>query len=157
ARTDGKSVLECDLDLRSPAVEIAREAERVRVENVAIVAKAAARSGELALNVTSAQLGASRLAGGNLRYGLEDHALAMSTEFDIDRAQGMDAARRLVPAEAAKALARIQPVSGRAQGRARFDMRRSAWNALIDIQKSDSAIGVEGLPGPVKIAGGSVG
>src|SRR5262249_10911218 len=116
ARSDGKSALDFDLDLRSPMVEVVRGAARLQVPDVAIVAKAAARDKELAVNVASAQLGASRLAGGSLRYGLEDRSLAASTEFDLDLAQGFDATRRLLPEETAKALERIQPVSGRAQG-----------------------------------------
>jgi hypothetical protein len=155
ARTDGKTALDGDLELRSPMVEIMREAARVQVADVAIVAKAAVRDKELAVSVASVQLGASRLASGNVRYGFENRALAVSTEFDLDLAQAMDATRRLVPEDAAKALERIQPVSGRAQGRAKFEMR-SAWNAVIDIEKSDSAVGIEGLPGPVKLASGQL-
>src|SRR5215831_5260539 len=35
-------------------------------------------------------------------------------------------------------------------------MRRSAWSVAVDILKSDSAVGIEGLPAPVKLASGKV-
>jgi hypothetical protein len=156
ARTDGKTSLECDLDLRAASVEMLRAAERVQVPDVMVTGKVAANNREITLRLNGAQLGASTLAGGSVRYGLEDRSLASTAEFDLDLAQVMDASRRLVPENAAKALARLQSISGRAQGRAKFEMRRSAWNALVDIRKSDSFAAMEGLPGPLQLAGGTV-
>jgi hypothetical protein len=112
---------------------------------------------EIALRLTDAQLAASRLGEGNLRYGLKDGSLASTTDFDLDLAQVLDATRRLLPEDARKALAPFQPVSGRAQGQVKFEMRRSAWNTLVDIRKSDASVGIEGLPGPVRLASARVG
>ena len=156
ARTDGKTRLESAFDVRAGSVEITRDAERVQIPDVVVLGKVSAGGGDLGVDVASAQLGASRLASGNVRYGLEGRSLAASAEFDLDLAQGLEATRRLVPEEAAKALERIQPVSGRAEGRAKFEMRRSAWSVAVDILKSDSAVGIEGLPAPVKVASGKV-
>jgi AsmA-like protein len=57
---------------------------------------------------------------------------------------------------AGEALAAIQPVAGRAQGRVKFAMPPSGWSALVEIGKSDASITVKGLPGPVKLASASV-
>jgi hypothetical protein len=67
----------------------------------------------------------------------------------------MNATGRLAPEEAGKALARFA-VSGRAQGQVKFEARRSGWSTLVDIRKSDSSVAMEGLPGPIKLAGGTV-
>lgn len=152
----GDSSLEADFDVRARETEVARGSERVRIPRVAIGGKAMAGNDEITMSIASAQLGASRLAGGNLRYGLEDRSVATSADFDLDLAQALDSTRRLVPEEAAKSLARFQPVSGRAQGRAKFEMRPSSWSVIVDIAKSDSSIGVGGLPAPVKVASGAV-
>ena len=157
ARSDGRTRIESAFELRARSVDIVRSAGRVRIPEVALTGKVSAGGEEIVVSLASAQLGSSRLAGGSVRYGLKDRSLATSSDFDLELAQGMDVARRLVPAEAAKALERIQPVSGRAQGRVTFGMRRSAWNVLVDVRKSDSSIGIEGLPGPVKVASVSVG
>jgi len=154
ARTDGKTRLECDFDLRAASVELLRAAERVRVTDVAVGGKVAASDREIVVSLGGARLGASRLAGGSLRYALNDDLLASTADFDLDLAQVMDASRRLAP-EAAEALARFA-VSGRAQGQAKFETRRSGWNALVDIRKSDSSVVMEGLPGPVMLAGAAV-
>jgi AsmA-like C-terminal region/AsmA family len=156
ARSDGKSRLEADFDLRAVSVEVVRARERVRIPDFAMGGKVAANGDEIAVRLTGAQLGASKLADGNLSYGLKNRSLATAADFDLDLPQAMDAVRRLLPEETAKALAAIQPVSGRAQGRVKFELPRSGWRTVVDIRKSDSSVGIEGLPGPVKLAAGSV-
>ena len=156
ARTDGKEKLECDFDLGAASVEIVRAAARLQVPQVALAGRVAADRQEIAVQLKSAQLGASRLGAGSLRYSLKDGALSTLAEFDLDLAQAMDGIRRLLEEEAGEALAAIQPVTGRAQGRVRFEMPRSGWSALVEIRKSDSSIAVQGLPGPVMLAGASV-
>jgi hypothetical protein len=155
ARSDAKSRVEAEFDVRATAVDLMRSAERVRIPEVVVGGRVSAGGGEIALRLTGAQAGASRLGEGSLRYGLKDESLASTADFDLDLAQCMDATRRLLPEGAAKSLARIGPVSGRAQGQAKFEMRRSAWNARVDIRQSDSSIGIEGLPAPVKLAAAS--
>jgi hypothetical protein len=156
ARTDGKTKLESRLEMRAGSVEILQGSERVLVPEVAVAATVVATSDEVAVRLGRAALGASRLAAGSVRYGLKDGSLATAADFDLDLAQAMDATRHLLPEETAKSLAQIQSVSGRAQGQVKFEMRRKAWSVRVDIAKSDSAIGIEGLPGPVKLAAGSV-
>jgi hypothetical protein len=157
ARAEGRTRLEADFDVRAGEVEIVHGNERVRIQRVAMGGKAIAGDDGIEMRVAGAQLGASRLSGASLRYGLEEQAVATSADFDLDLAQGLDATRRLVPDEAAKALSPFHPVSGRAQGRVRFEMPGSAWSVTVDIARSDSSIGIEGLPGPVKLAGVRVG
>ena len=157
ARSDGKNRLEAAFKLDAGAVELLRSAERVALPGVAVGGTVSATGEELALRVTSARLGASRLADGNLRYSLKSNALATVADFDLDIAQAMDATRRLLTEDAGKELARFQPASGRAQGQAKFDLRGPVWSVRVDVRKSDSAIGVEGLPGPVKLASATVG
>ena len=156
ARSDGKSRLEAEFDLRAATVEVVRAAERVRVPEVALGGKISANAGEIALRLDAVQLGSSKLADGSLSYGLKNRSLATGVDFDLDLAQAMDATRRLLPRETAKALAGIRPVSGRAQGRVKFELPRSGWRTVVDIRKSDGSVGIEGMPGPVKVASGSV-
>lgn len=156
ARTDGREKLECDFDLDAVSVEIARAAASLQVPNVALAGKVSADSREIAVAVKNVQLGSSRLGAGSLRYPFKDGALSAVAEFDLDLAQAMDGARRLLADEAGEALAVIQSVTGRAQGQVKFGMPRAGWSALVEIGKSDSSIVVGGLPGPVKLAGASV-
>lgn len=155
ARTDGKATLECDFDLDAPSTEIVRGSERVQIP-MALGGKVQASGKEIAVRLTGARLGASRLAGGTARFALSDHSLSSVAEFDLDLAQAMDASRRLLADEAGGTLAAIQAVTGRAQGRVKFELPRSGWSALVEIGKSDASIAMAGLPGPVSLAGASV-
>lgn len=156
ARADGRENLECDFDIGAASVEIRHAAERLLVPEVALSGRVSAGRQEVLVHVNKAQLGASRLAGGSLRYALRDNSIAALADFDLDLAQAMDGTRRLVPEEAGKALEVVQPVSGRARGRARLNLGRSGWGAAVEIRESDSSIGVRGAPGPVKLASASV-
>jgi hypothetical protein len=108
------------------------------------------------VHLNKAELGASSLAGGSLRYALEDNSIAALADFDLDLARAMDGTRRLIPEEAGKALDPIQSISGRARGGAKFRSGRSGWGVAVEIRESDSSIGVQGAPGPVKLASASV-
>src|SRR5882672_4707254 len=155
-RTDGKSRLEGDFSLSAAAVELSRAQERVPLAGVEASGRLSASAEEVALRLGGATLGSTRLATGSLRYAPKSGSLETAADFDLDLSQGMDATRRLLPAETGKALERIRSVEGRAQGRVAFEMRRGAWSVRVDIAKSDSAVGIEGLPGPVKVTAGSV-
>jgi hypothetical protein len=156
ARSDGKARLEADFDVRATTVDLARGPERVQFPEVAMAGKVSASGQEIGLRLTGAQLGASKLGEGTLNYALKNHSLSTASDFDLDLAQAMDATRRLLPEDAAKSLSGIQPVSGRAQGQAKFELARSGWRVGVDIRKSDSSVGLEGLPGPVNVAAASV-
>jgi hypothetical protein len=157
ARSDGKTRIQADFVVLATTAEVFRASERVRLPDVAIAGGVTANREEIALRLTRARLGASRLESGSLRYGLKSASLATIADFDLDLAQAMDATRRLLPEETVKSLAPIQTVSGRAQGQVKFEMRRSVWNTLVDIRKSDASVGLEGLPGPVRLAAARVG
>jgi hypothetical protein len=112
--------------------------------------------GEIAVQMKDARFGASRLAGGSLRYSLKEPSLAGLTEFDVDLAQAMDGVRRLLAKEAGEALAVIDPVAGRARGQVTVNVTRSGWNVLTALRQSDASVGIKGAPGPVRVASGSV-
>jgi len=155
ARTDGKTKLEGEVDLRAGSVEVLRARERVQVSDVALTGKVAATEREISVEVSSVGLGANKLAGGSLRYSLKDGFIAGSSEFDLDLSQTMHGVRRLLPEEAGAALAGLQ-IGGRAQGRVKFNLEPSSWGALVEVLKSDSSIAMKGIPGPVTLASGSV-
>jgi hypothetical protein len=152
ARSDGKSSLEADFELRSAGIDVQRSPERVQFPDVAVGGRVSANREEIAVRLSRAQLGPSKLEEGSVRYALKDGSLATTADFDLDLAQAMDATRRLLPEVTAKALAPIRSVSGRAQGQVKFEMRRSIWSTVVDIRQSDASVGIEGLPGPVRVA-----
>ena len=152
ARTDGKTSLECDFDLRAGPVEILRAAQRLQVPGIEAKGNAAAGAEEIGIRLDEVRLGASALAGARLRYSPKRGAASGNLEFDLDLAQGMDAARRLVPDEAGAALAAIESVTGRAQGRVKLDFGRSGWNVRAEVLKSDSSVQIRKLPGPASLA-----
>src|SRR5882672_569195 len=155
-RSDGKTRLETRFELRAQTVALRQGGERVQVPAVAVAARVVATAGEIAVELASADVGPSRLSGGSVRYTLKTGSIASAADFDLDLSQVLDAIRRLLPGDSGKALARFEPVAGRAQGRATFDQGRLQWNAVVDIRKSDASVGMYGLPGPLKLASGSV-
>jgi uncharacterized protein involved in outer membrane biogenesis len=156
ARTDGATSLECDFDLRAGPVEILRAAQRLQVPGIDVKGKVAAGAEEIGIRLREVRLGASRLAGATLRYSPKRGTASGDLEFDLDLAQGMDAARRLVPDETGTALAAIESVTGRAQGRVKLDFGRSGWNVRAEVLKSDSSVQIHKLPGPASLASVSV-
>ena len=155
-RTDAKSSLECDFDLRAASVEILSATERVQVPGVVVKGKVAAGAKETVIHLGDAELGSSKLSGGTLHYTPRSKAVAGRIAFDLDLAQVLDGARRLVPEKAGAVLAGFQPVTGRAEGQVKMTSGRSSWSVEVDILKSDSSVQIRGLPGPVRVAGGSV-
>jgi AsmA-like protein len=156
ARTDGRERLECDFDLGVPSVEIARASQRLQVPDVALAGTVAVGRQEIALRLKSAQLGASKLADGSLHYSPKDKFLSGAAGYDLDLAQAMDGARRMLAQEAGEAFEAIGPVSGRAQGQVKVDAKRSGWSVQTQIRQSDASVGIKGLPGPVRLAGAAV-
>jgi len=156
ARTDGTASLECDFDLSTGPVDILRAAQRLQVPAIEVKGKFASGAEESVISLPEAQLGGSKLSSVSLRYSPKRDAASGNLEFDLDLAQGMDAARRLFPEEAGAALAAVESVAGHAQGRVKADFSRSGWNARAEILKSDSSVRVHQLPGPVSLAGVAV-
>lgn len=156
AHTDGKKYLACELVGDAGSVELAHAAERVQVKDVAVKGKVVADSSEITVHVGDVRIGASRLPGGSLRYSLKDSSLTGDIGYDLDLAQGMNATRRLVPASAGAVLSWFKPVTGRAQGRVKLALGRPDWSVAVHIEKSDAAIQVRDLPGPVRVAHANV-
>jgi hypothetical protein len=156
ARTDGKEQLECDFDVGAPSVEIARAAGRMQVQDVALAGKVGVSRQEITVQLKNARLGAISLADGSLRYSLKDGSLSGLADYDLDLAQAMDGARRMLAEDAGEGLAAIDPVTGRARGQVKVDAKKSGWNMRVEIRQSDSSIGIKGAPGPLKLAGAAV-
>ena len=98
----------------------------------------------------------SKIEAGELRYSAKDGAISGHSGFDLDMAQGMDYTRRLVPATVREVLASFHPVTGRAHGRVKFAVGPPGWSVGVDIKKSDVAVQVRDLPGPVRLGSGAV-
>jgi len=156
ARTDGKTSLEADFEAQAGSVEILSARERVQVPGVAVKAKAAASVQETVIHLSDARVGASKLAGGTMRYSAENNAIAGHVGFDLDLAQGMHYTRRLVPEVASAVLAWFEPVSGRAHGDVKLAAGHSGWSVGVDVLKSDASLQIRDLPGPVRLTRGSV-
>jgi hypothetical protein len=91
-----------------------------------------------------------------LRHSFKNGTTAGGAGFDLDLAMSLELARRLLPEEDRAALARIQSVAGRAQGSVKFDFGQPNWGVGVDVRKSDVAVEIRDLPGPVRLAGGAV-
>ncbi|HSF22386.1 MAG TPA: AsmA-like C-terminal domain-containing protein [Burkholderiales bacterium] len=156
ARTDAKTALEFELDARTDAVGIARAGERLDIEGVAV--KGSVRMGvqETIIGINEVRLGGSRLMSGELRLSAKDGAVSGYSDYDLDLAQGMEYTRRLVPAPVREVLASFQPVTGRAQGRVKLAVGPPGWSVGVNVRKSDVAVQIRDLPGPVRLAGGAV-
>jgi uncharacterized protein involved in outer membrane biogenesis len=122
--------------LRSGAVEI--NPNSVKVERIALSMPA----GEVLVSA--------------LHYSFRNDAVAGSAGFDVDLAKTLDLVRGALPEENREALAVIQSISGRAQGNTRFAVGGGTWSAGVDILKSDTAVGLRDLPGPVRLTGALV-
>lgn len=103
-----------------------------------------------------AQLGASKLSRGSLRYSRKSEAAAGSAGFELDLPQVIDAVRRLLPEESRAALDAIQSVAGSVGGNSSFAFGPKDWSVGVDILKSTASVQVRNLPGPANLAGASV-
>jgi hypothetical protein len=155
ARTDGETSLESQFEARPGAVDIERAGERLQIPEVALKGKVVASAQDIVVHLSDARLGPSRLADGTLSYLFKDGSFAGAVDYDLDLAQGMDGTRRLVPA-ASDVLSRLRPVTGRARGKVKLSLGHSDWHVAVDIAKSDAAIQVRDLPGPVHLTHGMV-
>jgi hypothetical protein len=106
--------------------------------------------------VDDIRLGSSRLGSGEFRIASKDGTLSGHSDYDLDLAQGMDYMRRLLADEAGAALGWIESIAGRAHGRVKLAFRRGAWNVGVDIAKADADLQIRNIPGPVRLARGSV-
>lgn len=156
ARTDARTSVVCELDARTDSVSIARAGERVDIPGVGVKGSVKVGAQETIIGVDEVRLGGSRLMAGELRLSEKDGAISGHSDYDLDVAQAMDYTRRLVPAATREVLASLQPVTGRAQGRVRLAVGQPGWTVGVDVQKSDVAVQIRDLPGPMHLGGGSV-
>lgn len=156
AHTDAKTSLECGFDARTDSVGIARAGERIDIPDVGVKGSVKLGAQETAIGVEEIRLAGSRLSSGEFRLSMKDGTISGHSGYDLDVAQAMDYARRLVPGEAREALASLHPVTGRAQGRIKLALGPRDWSVAVDVAKSDVAVQVRDLPGPVRLSGGAV-
>lgn len=151
-----KTSLECDFEVTAGAVDVLQAKERIRVADARLKGRITADAQEIAAGLDEVTLGPSRLHGVRLRYSPRSRSLTGGAGFDIDVAQGMDHTRRLIPEKAGAVLAWFQPVTGRARGNVKLDLGQRDWRVGVAIRKSDVAVQIRDLPGPVHLGGGEV-
>jgi hypothetical protein len=108
------------------------------------------------VNRAAASMPAGQVRLSTLHHSYGNQATVASAEFDIDLAQGLELARRVLPQDNGDALAVIQSASGRAHGTTKLAFGRKSWSVEADIQKADAQVQVKGLPGPTGLSSGSV-
>jgi uncharacterized protein involved in outer membrane biogenesis len=155
ARVDGKTELDGGFELRTAFLEVMRGTQRVRVPDLRVKGRIEARGDGVRVMLDDVGLGVGRLEGGTLHYSARSGAATLHARFDLDTAQAMEHARRLAPEAAAQALAEFQP-EGRAQGSVSATLGRADWRVAVDVVKSNVAVTVRNLPGPVSFSGGAV-
>ena len=156
ARTDARTTVECEFDVRTDSVAIERTGERVDIPDVGVKGSVRIGAQEILVGVNEVRLGGSKIEAGELRYSAMDNAISGHSGFDLDLPQAMEYTRRLVPAPVRTVLASFQPVTGRAQGRVRFAIGPPGWSVGVDISRSSVAVRVRDLPGPLHLGGGAV-
>lgn len=156
ARTDARTSLDCEFDARTDSVSIARAGERLHIPDVGVKGTVRASEQETFIGLDEVRLGGSTLTAGELRISAKDGAISGHSGYDLDLAQGMEYTRRLIPAQAREVLSSFHPVTGRAQGRVKLVLGPSGWRVGVDVRKSDAAVQVRDLPGPVRLGGGGV-
>ena len=87
-----------------------------------------------------------------LQYVFRNGSAEGHASIDLDVAQSLELARRALPQENREALADIETAAGHVEGNVKFAFGRGDWKIGIDVAKSDAALGLRQLPGPVKIA-----
>jgi hypothetical protein len=156
ARTDAKTSLDCEFEAGTGSVSIAHAGERVDFPNIGAKGTASIGAKEAAIGVEEIRIAGSRLSAGEVRLSLKDGALSGQSEYDLDVEQAMDYTRRLVPAPVREVLASFEPVTGRAQGRVKLAFGTPGWSVGVEVRKSDVAVQVRDLPGPVRLGVGAL-
>ncbi|HSU78380.1 MAG TPA: AsmA-like C-terminal domain-containing protein, partial [Burkholderiales bacterium] len=151
-RGDPAKALELDVDGTAPTVTLTREAQRFVVAPFVLKGKLVADAGEVAFQAANIAAGASNLSGGALRYAVKDGALDADVGYRLDLPQLADYARTLAP----EAMARLESVTGALQGRTKLALRGADYRVSVSVDKSDAALQVKALPGPIRLARAAV-
>jgi hypothetical protein len=99
---------------------------------------------------------AGKVVVSTLQHLYKDGSTAGDASIDLDVAQSLELARRALPQKNREALADIETAAGRVEGKAKFAFGRGEWRFGLDVSKSDATLGMRKLPGPIRLAGGSV-
>jgi AsmA-like C-terminal region len=152
-RGDPAKALELDVDGTAPTVTFTREAQRFVVAPFVLKGKLVADAGAVAFEPSNIGAGASNVSGGALRYTVKDGSLDADLGYRLDLPQLADYARTLAP----DVMARLESVSGALQGRTKVALRGADYRVGVSVEKSDAALQLKGLPGPVQLARAEVG
>jgi len=88
---------------------------------------------------------------GTSRYALKDGALTAQVAFEVQVAQAVTLARKLLTQDQRAALNDLQSVSGRISGTAQATSASGDWNATLEIARSDAQARLAQIPWPVAL------
>ena len=141
---DAAKALELEFDGSAKTLTVTRGPQRVVASPIVLKAKVVADAADVAVHVGQVALGASGLAGGVVRFAPKGNNVSADLGYDLDLQQALGYARQFAPAP----LARIESGSGALHGHLKLapDERYG-----VTIEKSDAALQVKDLPGPVRL------
>jgi uncharacterized protein involved in outer membrane biogenesis len=145
-RGDPAKALELDLDGTAPTLTLTRDAQRLVASPIVLKAGLVVDASGAALDAAKLGVGATSV-GGKLSYARKGKALAGDVGYLLDLPQALGYARQLAP----EALARIESLSGALQGRVKLALRGDDLRVGVSVDKSDAALQVKDLPGPIRL------
>jgi hypothetical protein len=123
----------------------------VELEATDVGAQVELAAGTLRVQGVKAQVGASRVSGGQLALGLVDGRLDSRMDVAVDLAQLLGLARTALPPAQRKSLDTIRSARGSVQGSVTFAALQRRWNAKIDITRSDASMRTDLVPFPIAL------
>jgi hypothetical protein len=150
-RADAAKALELELDGGARTLTLTRAGKRVSASPIVLKARAVADAKDVTLQVARLGLGASGVAGGELRYVQKEHSLTGDLGYSADLAQALAYGRELAPGP----LARIESASGSLSGRFKLALREERRFG-VTVEKSNAAVQVKELAGALRLAGAAV-
>ena len=140
--------LELELDGNAATITLTREPQRLVLAPVVLKGKAFVDASEVVFQPSNIGLGSSSVAGGALRYAIKEGSLGVDVGYRLDLPQLAGYAKDLAPDVAP----RLESVSGALQGRVAFSLKGNDYRLGVGVDKSDAALQIKGLPGPVQLS-----
>src|SRR6267142_1194154 len=146
-RGDAAKALELDLDGTARTLTLTRDTQRLAAAPIMLKAKLVADASGASVDVSKLGVGATSVGGGTLSYARKDKAIAGDIGYRLDLPQALGYAQQFAP----EALARVESLNGALQGRVRLALRGDEWRVGVSVEKSDAALQVKELPGPIRL------
>ena len=146
-RGDAAKALELDLDGTARTLTLTRDTQRLAAAPIVLKAKLVADASGATVDVSKLGVGATSVGGGTLSYARKDKAIAGDIGYRLDVPQALGYAQQFAP----EALARVESLNGALQGRVRLALRGDEWRVGVSVEKSDAALQVKELPGPIRL------